>query len=83
MAIPFPQTEVPRDLSGGADAWDDGLAGQILSADYFTVSQTQTQSYIKYWNGSAWVLKPLKKWNGSAWVPALLKRWNGASWVNV
>lgn len=81
MAIALPQTESPRDLSGGADIWDDGLVGQILSADYFTVSQTQ--SYIKYWNGSAWVLKPLKKWNGSAWVPALLKRWNGSSWVNV
>lgn len=81
MAVSFPQTDSPRDLSGGADAWDDGLAGQILSADYFAVSQPQTK--IKHWNGATWTLKPLKKWNGSAWVPAVLKRWNGASWVTV
>lgn len=36
---------------------------------------------IKYWNGSAWVKKPVKVWNGSAWVLKLLKVWNGSSWV--
>lgn len=38
MAEPWPQTDKPLGLSGGADAWDDGLAGALLSADYFGVS---------------------------------------------
>ncbi len=38
---------------------------------------------LKYWNGSAWVVKPMKRWNGSAWVAATLKRWNGSTWVTV
>lgn len=37
--------------------------------------------YIKYWNGSSWVLKPVKYWNGSSWVIKPLKYWNGSSWV--
>lgn len=39
---------------------------------------------LKYWNGSAWITKPLKIWNGSAWVNvprSKLKRWNGTAWV--
>ena len=37
MAIDYPQFELPRGLSGGADLWDDdGAAAQILLADYFT-----------------------------------------------
>lgn len=38
---------------------------------------------ISVWNGSAWVLKPLKRWDGAAWVPAVLKRWNGSAWTTV
>lgn len=34
MALPFPQTDRPRWLSGGADAWDGG-AGPLLLEDYF------------------------------------------------
>lgn len=41
MAIDYPQFELPRGLSGGADLWDDdGAAGQILRADYFTQAPT-------------------------------------------
>jgi hypothetical protein len=36
---------------------------------------------IKFWNGSAWVVKPVKYWNGSAWTTKPLKRWNGSAWV--
>ena len=37
-----PQTDLPRNglgftLSGGADLWDEGAAGQILTAEYFGV----------------------------------------------
>ena len=36
---------------------------------------------LKYWNGSAWVLKTLKTWNGSAWVDKTLKASNGVTWI--
>jgi hypothetical protein len=37
---------------------------------------------LKYWNGSAWVAKPLKYWNGSAWVAKTLKYWSGSAWIS-
>ena len=40
-----------------------------------------TGGYIKVWNGSAWVAKPVKVWNGSAWVQKPVKRWNGSNWI--
>ena len=36
---------------------------------------------IKFWDGTAWVAKPVKWWSGSAWVVKPLKRWNGSAWV--
>lgn len=36
---------------------------------------------IKYWNGSAWIAKPVKYWNGSAWVTKPLNHWNGSIWI--
>jgi len=35
MAVKQPQFDLRRGLSGGADVWDAGLAGELLSADYF------------------------------------------------
>jgi hypothetical protein len=40
-----------------------------------------TDGYMKYWNGSSWVAKPVKHWNGSSWVQKPVKHWNGSSWV--
>ena len=40
-----------------------------------------TAGYVKYWDGSAWTLKPLKYWNGSAWVQKPVKYWNGSAWT--
>lgn len=40
-----------------------------------------TAGYIKYWNGSAWDLKPVKYWTGSAWVQKPVKFWNGSTWA--
>lgn len=40
-----------------------------------------TAGYIKYWNGSAWDLKPIKYWTGSAWVQKPVKFWNGSTWT--
>lgn len=34
-----------------------------------------TFGYIKWWSGSAWILKPVKWWSGSAWVIKPLKFW--------
>lgn len=39
MAVGWPQAD-NRGLSGGADAWDDGAAGAILSADYFATGSS-------------------------------------------
>lgn len=38
---------------------------------------------MKVWNGTAWVIKPVKWWNGTAWVTKPLKRWNGTAWVTL
>ena len=84
MAVIRPEADRPAGLSGGADAWDDGLAGGLLSADYFAAAAGGGTATIRHWSGSAWVSKPLKRWNGTAWenVPAgRLKRWNGSAWV--
>src|SRR5574343_1221323 len=35
MAVTWPNADLPRGLSGGADAWDNGQAGALLSGDYF------------------------------------------------
>lgn len=37
--------------------------------------------YIKVWNGSLWVLKPVKYWTGTQWVQKPIKYWNGSQWV--
>ena len=43
-------------------------------------SAVTTAGYIKVWNGSLWVYKPVKVWNGSQWVIKPVKFYNGASW---
>jgi hypothetical protein len=37
--------------------------------------------YIKIWNGSQWVIKPVKVWNGSQWNIKPVKVWNGSQWL--
>lgn len=39
-----------------------------------------TTGYIKVWDGTQWVKKPVKVWDGSQWVVKPLKFWNGATW---
>lgn len=36
-----------NELSGGSDTWDNGLAGEILLADYFDVSTPIADSFYK------------------------------------
>jgi hypothetical protein len=47
----------------------------------FAALGTAVAGRLKYWNGSAWVLKTLKIWNGSAWVDKTLKASNGVTWI--
>jgi hypothetical protein len=95
MAATYPQADLPRGISGGADVWDDGAAGGLLFVEFIhapsidaRVSWVQLEipatgggAKLKYWTGAAWVAKPLKRWTGSAWVAATMKRWNGAAWA--
>lgn len=48
MAITQPQLDLRPQLSGGLDVWDDGLAGTLLSNDYFQVAT----------GGSSWTILP-------------------------
>lgn len=34
----------------------------------------------KIWNGSTWVVSPIKIWNGSTWVEKPMKIWTGSTW---
>lgn len=39
-----------------------------------------TGGLMNYWNGSAWIPKPMKAWDGSVWKQGVLKFWNGSFW---
>lgn len=36
---------------------------------------------IKFFNGSSWVVKPMKVFMSGAWRTKQIKRWNGTQWV--
>lgn len=76
--IDAPQLDLPDGVRGGSDIWGDGLAGVILSADFFDAGQPGS---IKVWGGAAWVTGALRRWDGVAWVDSVLQRWDGAAWV--
>ncbi len=40
--VPFPQFDRRPDVSGGADAWDDGPGGKLLIDDYMTAASLPT-----------------------------------------
>ena len=69
-------------LNGGDPLWlRNTPATTIASTEFFGVPATSVFGYIKYWTGSAWVVKPVKYWTGSAWVQKPLKYWNGTAWT--
>lgn len=78
MSIKDPQFDLPQYISGGADIWDEGLAGFILTSEFFDLAAVISR--LKKWNGSSWESISLKSWNGSSWEIKPLKRWNGSSW---
>jgi hypothetical protein len=69
-------------FKGGSDIWmRQNPAGVIVDNEFFGVTSTGTAGYIKYWDSSAWTLKPVKVWTGSAWVQKPLKYWDGSAWT--
>lgn len=85
MTISDPQYDLPINISGGADIWDEGLAGTILTADYFDAATppSVSGSHLSAWDGDSWVLGELKYWDSTTWQPAILQRWSGDAWVPV
>lgn len=87
MSIKWPQADLPRRISGGAETWDEGPAGALLSSEFFgpleappfnvRVSWVQLEIPAAAPAGGT----QIKAWNGSAWVVGTLKRWNGSAWV--
>jgi len=71
-------------FDGGMDIWDQGLAGLIISDEFYGLRATSpgaVMSYlgidrgfqpisVKVWTGSSWIPKPIRFWSGSAWVLA-------------
>lgn len=52
----------------------------ILSGWFDDSYLRNTGGLMNYWNGSAWVPKPMKAWTGSVWKQGVLKFWNGSFW---
>ena len=79
MADLFRSTASP--FTGGDAIWLRGTnASNVASAEFFGAG-VDTTGYVKYWDGSAWILKPVKYWNGSAWIQKPLRYWNGSFWL--
>ena len=63
-------------------AWSRILTDtEITTLNTNHLAWADTGPATKYFDGTAWVGKPLKYWTGSAWVAKPLKRWNGTAWV--
>ncbi len=66
------------------------LSARIIKSNYFHANYLGgfggiivSGAYLRYWDGAAWVNKPLKIWNGLTWELKQLKYYNGSSWINV
>lgn len=64
---------------GGSDTWDQGLAGELLSAEFFG-SATVT-GRVKVFLSSVFQAKPVKVFLGGLWVTKPAKRYNGTNWI--
>lgn len=64
-------------------SWSSTITTDSLKIKYFSYGTQQTVATqgMKYWNGTAWVAKPVKYWNGTAWVQKPVKHWDGTAWV--
>lgn len=62
MAVPFPQYD-NQGVRGGADAWDDGPAGVLLSADYFAAPSGGPTTYFVSVGGAITALSAVGKFS--------------------
>lgn len=56
-------------------------ASEVIFQEYFADVIITSTGQIKFWNGSAYISKPLKVWDGSSWVIKPLKFWDGFNWI--
>jgi hypothetical protein len=59
-------------------AW---LYQPLLPAATDLLSTPSTDGFVKYYDGSQWLLKPFKIYDGSTWVTKPVKFWDGSQWV--
>lgn len=76
MADSFSRTASP--FSGGDALWASGSNASKVAQNEFFFDPT---GYIKYWDGSKWVLGPIKYWDGTKWVQKPLRFWDGSFWL--
>lgn len=80
MAESFRKTFSP--FTGGDAIWvGNTQASQIAETEFFGGAVIDQSGYTKYWNGSAWSLKPVKYWTGSVWQQKPVRYWNGSVWL--
>ena len=80
MAELFRKGDSP--FSGSDPIWLRNTPASTIAIDeFFGIPAANVSGYIKYWTGSAWVVKPMKYWKGSAWVQKPVKYWNGTAWT--
>lgn len=81
----FSNVSVEVNVTGTGGKPADRRTVQIDALEFFlTYNPPVAGTNINYWDGSAWIAKPLKRWDGSAWVAVTtLKRWDGSAWVAV
>lgn len=81
-ALPIFQKKVTAGATGSLSATNSGAADRWNVAT-IAIQPPLPGSYLKYWSGSAWALKPLKRWDGTQWKQAILRRWDGTTWRQV
>lgn len=65
-------------FNGGDPIWLRGTKASDVARGSFFIDPV---GYTKYWNGSAWILRPVKYWNGTQWIEKPIRYWNGAFWL--
>jgi len=67
-----------------ANTWYVGANSTSTDSTGLILEDTPIGVYMKYWNGAAWVSKPVKYHNGSSFVEATtMKRYTGSEWVSI
>ncbi len=83
MTIPEPQSELPRNglgylLSGGSDLWDEGLAGAIITDEFFEEPSLGAQLWVRV--AGVWKTAVLWVKAGGTWKVATLNVKDSGVW---